>query len=265
MANRFDGKVVLVTGCGSDGGPGWGNGKAIAVLFGKEGAKVFGCDIRMDAAEETRDIIRKEGGECEVVKVDVADPGQIEAMVNTCMNIFGRIDVLVNNVGIAGEGGPVECTENRWRRDVDINLTSMFLTCKHVLPHMERQGSGSIVNISSLSGIRAMSIDSVSYQATKAAILGLSRSVALRYAAKKIRSNVVIPGLIYTPLFAQHATRSIEKQVPLGLGEAWDIAEAVLYLASEQAGYITGIELPVDGGLSAKFAIDVDAMIDATR
>lgn len=260
MSKRFEGKVAIVTGCGAEGGAGWGNGKAVAALFAREGAKVFGCDNRLNAAEETRDVIRKEGGQCEVMKVDVANGKEVEALIKACIEKFGRIDALVNNVGVAGEGGPVECTEEQWQRDMDVNIKSMFLTCKYTIPHMERQGGGSIVNFSSVSGIRGLKIDSMTYQTSKAAVLGFSRSVAIRYADKKIRSNVIIPGFINTPIFAAATAASgkaalLARQPPLGLGEAWDIAEAVAFLCSDAAKYVTGIEFPVDGGISAKYAI----------
>jgi len=262
---RFAGKIALVTGCGA-AGPGWGNGKATAVLLARDGAKVFGCDIDLRAAEETRDLIRKEGAQCEVRVTDVGKTDQVKALVDDCIEHFGRIDVLVNNVGISGNGGPVECPEDKWRRDLDVNITSMFLTCKYVLPHMERQGGGSIVNISSLSAIRSVSVSSVSYDTTKAAVLGFSRSVALRYAKRNIRSNVVLPGLIRTPTAEQVIGDYVEqwgKQPPMGLpGEAWDIAEAVLYLASDAAKYVTATELIVDGGLAAKMAVNDGSLDD---
>ena len=198
MSRRLEGKVALVTGCGSVG-LGWGNGKAISVLFAREGAKLYGCDIKREAAEETRGIIRGEGNECEVMRVDVAKSDDLRAVVDACIARWGRIDVLVNNVGIVEVGGPVEYPEDKWRRALDVNITSMFLACKHVLPCMERQGSGSIVNIGSIAGIRYTGVPYIGYYTTKAAVLGFSRGVALQYAAKNIRSNVVMPGLMKTP------------------------------------------------------------------
>jgi NAD(P)-dependent dehydrogenase (short-subunit alcohol dehydrogenase family) len=164
---RFEDKVVLITGCGSIAA-GWGNGKAISVLFSREGAKVFGCDINLNAAKETQSIIESEGGTCQVMAVDVADSKQVKQFVETCIEQFGRIDVLVNNVGIGGMGGPVDYPEEKWRRDLDVNITAMFLTCKYAIPQMERQGSGSIVSIGSLSGIRSVSLAPIiSYETTK--------------------------------------------------------------------------------------------------
>lgn len=259
------GKVALVTGCGSSG-PGWGNGKAAAVLLAREGARVFGCDIKAQAAEETRTLLAREGRQCEVMAVDVADDLQVKSMIDRCIDHFGQIDVLVNNVGIVEVGGPVEYPLAKWRRDFDVNVTSMFLTCKYALPHMERQGGGSIVNIGSIAGIRYTGIPYISYYTTKAAILGFSRGVALQYAGRQIRSNVVLPGLMKTPMIVEplkdiygqgdidRMLEARDAQCPMGhMGDAWDVAHAVVYLASDQAKYVTGTELLVDGGITAKF------------
>jgi NAD(P)-dependent dehydrogenase (short-subunit alcohol dehydrogenase family) len=266
MSGLLQGKVALVTGCGSSG-PGWGNGKAIAALFAREGARIFGVDLNVAAAGETQAAIREAGGECEIAEADVANAAQVEAVTRACIERFGRIDVLVNNVGIVGVGGPVEYAEEKWRRDFEVNVTSMFLTCKHVLPHMEQQGAGSIVNIGSIAGIRYTGVPYISYYTTKAAVLGFSRGVALQYAQKHIRSNVVLPGLMDTPMIYEplkgvygqgDVGRMVEvrnKQCPMGhMGESWDVAGAALYLASDQAKYVTGTELIVDGGLTARFA-----------
>ena len=153
MVDRLKDKVALVSGAGSNG-PGWGNGKATAVLFAREGARVFAVDINLDAALETKRIVEKEGGICEALAGNVSHADDVAAMVDACIAAFGRIDVLHNNVGIVEVGGPVETSEESWDRVNDVNLKSMFLICKQVLPHMERQGKGAIVNIASVSGIR---------------------------------------------------------------------------------------------------------------
>ena len=261
MAARLKDKVALVTGAGSIG-PGWGNGKATAVLFAREGAKVFAADLRLAAALETKRIIEGEGGACEAVACDVSKAKEVAAMVDACMKAFGRVDVLHNNVGIVEVGGPVEASEESWDRVNDVNLKSIFLTCKHVLPHMERQGKGAIVNIASVSGIRWTGVSYVSYSATKAAVIHLTRVVALQYARAGIRANSILPGLMNTPMvhaslvgaYGANADEMVAKrdaQCPMGrMGDAWDVAYAALFLASDEAKYITGTELIVDGGLT---------------
>ena len=265
-AKRLSGKVALVTGCGS-AGPGWGNGKAIAALYAREGASVMGCDIRFEAAYETCEVIRAEGNTCEVMAVDVSKADQVEAFVEKAVASFGGVDILVNNVGTVAVGGPVEYPEEMWRRDLDVNITSMFLTAKYALPHMEKRGGGAVVNIGSIAGIRYTGVPYISYYTTKAAVIGFSRGLALEYAGRNIRSNVIMPGLMNTPMIVEplkgvygdgDIDRMIEKrnaQCPTGsMGDAWDVAQAALYLASDAAKYVTATELVVDGGITAKFA-----------
>jgi len=264
MGERLKNKVAIVTGAGSSG-PGWGNGKATAVLFAREGAKVFAVDINQEAVEETRQIISDEGAGVTVQQTDVTRAEQVEAMVDLCIETYGRVDILHNNVGIVEVGGPVEASEESWDRVVAVNLKSMFLTCKFVLPHMEEQGGGAIVNISSIAGIRYLGVPYVSYSATKGAVLQLTQSIALQYAEKNIRANSILPGLMNTPMIIEplkdvYAEGDIEKmldirnnQVPMKrMGDAWDVAHAALFLASDEAKYITGAELVVDGGLTCK-------------
>jgi NAD(P)-dependent dehydrogenase (short-subunit alcohol dehydrogenase family) len=266
MYERLKDKVAIVTGAGSVG-PGWGNGKATAVLFAREGAKVFAVDINLAAAEETKGIIDQEGGECTVYRADVSKSDEVKAMVEGCIETYGRIDILHNNVGILVVGGPVETSEETWDRVNAVNLKSMFLTCKYVLPHMERQGGGAIVNISSIAGIRYTGIPYITYYATKAGILQLTQGIALQYAEKNIRANVILPGLMNTPMIREplkdaYAGGDIEKMIEIRnqqcpmkrMGDAWDVAHAALFLASDEARYITGAQLVVDGGLTCKFA-----------
>ena len=262
MGERLKDKVAIVSGAGSVG-PGWGNGKATAVLFAREGAKVLAVDIDGAAAEVTRGIIDGEGGDCTVVECDVTQARDVEAMVGRCIDVYGCVDILHNNVGIVALGGPVETSEEDWDRVTDVNLKSIFLTCKYALPHMERQGGGAIVNISSISGIRWLGVPYISYSATKAAILQFTQSVALQYAARNIRCNAVLPGLMNTPMAQQSVAEAYSggdvqkmieirnRQVPMGVqGDAWDVAYAALFLASDEAKYVTGTQIVVDGGFT---------------
>ncbi len=263
--HRLDGKVALVTGCGSSG-PGWGNGKAIAVLLARQGATVFGVDLALEAAEATRDLIREEGGAAEVHAADVTDSAQVRAMVEACLARFGRIDILVNNVGRSEPGGPVDMAEETWDEQMDVNVKSAFLTCKSVLPVMERQGGGSVVNISSVAGLRYAGKPQVAYAAGKAALMQLTQTTAVLYAARGVRLNCVVPGLMFTPLVQRLADKYANgdfdgfvahrhRQVPMGrMGDAWDVANAVLFLASDESRYITAQQIVVDGGLTAATA-----------
>lgn len=258
------GKVAIVTGAGSVG-PGWGNGKATAVVLARQGASIFAIDVNEAAAEETRQYIEGEGGICATHCCDMLVAEEVEAAVAACLQRFGRIDILVNNVGGSHPGGPVDMPEEVWDRQIDFNLKTAFLGCKHVLPVMEAQGSGAIVNISSVAGLR-MSGDRthVGYSASKAGIIGFTKSVALAYAKKGIRCNTVVPGLMHTPLVEHRLVRQLgvndaqaliaqrHSKVPMGhMGTGWDVAHAVLFLASDEAKYVTGTELIVDGGLTA--------------
>lgn len=266
MGVRLKNKIAIISGAGSIG-PGWGNGKATAVLFAREGAKVFAVDINLAAAEETKEIIEKEGGDCTVHQTDVTKNNEVQTMVERCIQVFGRIDILQNNVGIAEVGGPVEISEVNWDKLMNVNLKSMFLTCKYCIPYMEKQGCGAIVNISSIGSIRYIGYPSVSYCASKGAVNQLTQNIAMQYAARGIRANCVLPGLMNTPTIQRHvksgyADGNIEKmletrnqQCPTKqMGDAWDVAYASLFLASDEARYITGTQLVVDGGLSCKFS-----------
>jgi NAD(P)-dependent dehydrogenase (short-subunit alcohol dehydrogenase family) len=264
---RLERKVALITGAGSIG-PGWGNGKATAVLFAREGARIFGVDRDLEAANETRRLIEGEGGECVTHAADVSKADSVAAMVTGCVNAFDRIDVLVNNVGIARVGGVVSTEEADWDLVNDVNLKSVYLACRQVVPIMEAQGKGAIVNIASVAAHRWTGISYASYYATKAGVVGLSRAIALEFAAKGIRCNSVSPGLMNTPMVHHGLTgaygedgdvanliRVRTAQCPMGhMGTGWDTAHACLFLASDEAGYITAHDLVVDGGLIARIA-----------
>ena len=264
MPGRLADKVALVVGAGSVG-EGWGNGKAAAVLYAREGASVFAVDLRLEAAEETAAIIASEGGACTVHAADVTRADDVASIVAACLDGHGHIDVLHNNVGGSLPGGPVEMEEADWNSQLQLNLTSAFLTCKHVLPVMESHGRGAIVNVSSVAALRHLGRDMVAYESAKAALIQFTRAVALKYARQGIRANCVVPGLMYTPLVAvriaqQYGGGDVEKTVearhaacPMGhMGDAWDVAHAALYLASDEAKYVTATEILVDGGLTAR-------------
>ena len=264
MPGRLQDKVALVTGAGCVG-PGWGNGRATAVRFAQEGAKVFAVDLRGEAMKETLERVAEFGGAIKVYECDVTDSKAVAAMVAACMAAYGRIDVLVNNVGGSAAGGPVELSEEGFDRQLDTNLKSVFLTCKHVIPIMERQGGGAIVNLASTSGLRWSGSVQVGYAASKAGVIQLSRVVAVQYAGKGIRVNTVVPGQLHTPmvearLAKQRTGGDVEKllqsrvaRIPLGfMGDGRDTANAALFLASDEARFVTGTEIIVDGGMVAR-------------
>jgi NAD(P)-dependent dehydrogenase (short-subunit alcohol dehydrogenase family) len=261
---RLQDKIVLVFGAGS-AGPGWGNGKAAATLFAREGAHVVCIDNNHDAAKDTAAIITAAGGKANAFMCDVLDSDEVRTAAAETVRAHGRIDVLHNNVGYAAMGGPIELTEAEWRRTIDLNLTSCFITCKHVLPHMLGQRSGAIVNISSIAAIRWTGYPYAAYYAAKAAVNNFTMGLALQYAKDGIRVNAIMPGLMNSPLIHQQISgqykdademiRARDAACPMGrMGTAWDVAHAALFLASDEAAYITGVSLPVDGGLTCRAA-----------
>lgn len=270
---RLKAKVALVMGAGSSG-PGWGNGKATAFRFAEEGAVVIAADYNLKAAEETADLITKAGGRAEAYACDVTKSGEIADLVGKVLKAHGRIDVLDNNVGIAEVGGVVDLPETEWDRVFAVNVKSAFLAMKHVIPVMEQQfqaegQGGSIINISSIASVRYTGVAYSSYYASKAAINHLTRTTAVQYAPMRIRVNAILPGLMKTPMVEKSAGlaksysggdieamwRARDAQVPMGhMGDAFDVANAALFLASDESRYITGLELLVDGGITLKIS-----------
>jgi NAD(P)-dependent dehydrogenase (short-subunit alcohol dehydrogenase family) len=235
------------------------------VRFAEEGAKVFAVDRDAERLRETVERVEKAGGAIRTYHCDVTDGAAVAAMARACVEAWGRIDVLVNNVGGSAAGGPVEMSEEIWDAQVDFNLKSVFLGCKHVLPVMERQGGGAVVNIASTSGLRWTGAAQVAYAATKAGVIQLSRVVAVQYAPKGVRVNTVVPGQLHTPmvearLAKQRSGGDIEallrqrrKRIPLPVeGDGRDTANAALFLASDEARFITGTEIVVDGGMTVR-------------
>ena len=264
MSNRLADKIAIVTGAGSVG-PGWGNGRAIAVRFAAEGAKVLAVDNDAGRLGETLARVSEAGGVIEPHICDVTDSATLAAMTKACVERWGRIDILVNNVGGSAAGGPVEMAEEVWDAQIDSNLKSVFLALKHVLPVMEAQGGGAVVNIASASGIRWTGSAQVGYAATKAGVIQLTRVVAIQYAAKGIRVNSVIPGQLHTPmvefrLAKQRTGGDVAKvleqrqaRIPMPfMGDGMDTANAALFLASDEARFVTGTEIVVDGGMTVR-------------
>ncbi len=263
MAGRVDGKVAIIVGGGQTPGISVGNGRATAMTLAREGAKVVVVDRDMASAQETVALITAEGGEATALQADATSEEDIAGLMNSVIMLYGRIDILHNNVGASitlGDAPVTDITEEAFMRSINVNLKSMWLTCKHALPHL-RQNGGSIVNISSMAAKHEY--PRVGYKVTKAAVIALTENVAAANAEFGVRSNCILPGKINTPMAVEArvgtgrerdeviATR--DKMVPLGkMGTAWDVANAALFLHSSEAGFITGASLVVDGGESMK-------------
>ena len=249
---RMEGKVAIVTGAGSSG-PGIGNGKAAAVLFAREGAKVLLVDQVLARAEETLELILQEGGEASALEANVISAEDCRRMVEAAVERYGRLDVLDNNVGISRRGTVVEVQEEDWDFVMAVNVKSIVLSSKYAIPKMMETGGGSIINISSIAGLRAHS--STPYTASKAAVIGLTMSMAADHGPDGIRVNCIAPGLIFSPMVAPRMDddlREIRKSAaPLCTeGDSWDVGYAALYLASDESRWVNGITLPVDAGLT---------------
>ena len=267
--NRLDGKVALVVGGGSIG-PGWGNGKAAAVLYAIEGAKVLVVDARQEAADETVSIIRDAGAMASPVAADATDEQDVDGFVKTCVETYGRIDVLHNNVGGQGTGRSLQTiTVTDWNATLARNLTSAMLSCRAVVPIMEGQGGGSIVNISSISSLRHLNVPTAVYAAAKGGLNEFTKNIALQHAHKGIRANCVLPGYIDTPFIRRKVggrpnyeikgftspeeySAARDRIIPMRrMGTAWNVAYACLFLASDESSYVTATTIVVDGGVTA--------------
>ncbi|WP_218511676.1 SDR family NAD(P)-dependent oxidoreductase [Variovorax sp. dw_308] len=262
---RLEGKVVMVFGAGSSG-PGWGNGKAAAVAYAREGARVVAIDLDAAAVAETVAAIAFEGFQALAVTADVTDSASVVATVDKTLATHGRIDVLHNNVGVTTMGGPPDLDEAAWQRSLDINVGSVYRTTRAIIPQMQAQGSGVIINISSLASIRWSGYPYFAYYASKAAVNQATVAIALQYARDGIRANAILPGAIDTPLIYKQIAaqyKSVEEMrearnraIPTGrMGTAWDIAYAAVFLASDEASFINGVCLPVDGGQSCSLGM----------
>ena len=258
QGNRLEGKVAIVTGAGATGsGEFVGIGQAISLLFARQGAKVLLVDRDEKNAEVTLGQIKEEGGDATVCVGDVTDIDSCEAMTESAMRTYGKVNVLVNNVGISGPGLVTDVEEEFWDTVMDVNLKSVMLTSKFAIPEMIKDGGGSIINLSSIVGLRAGGgSPSHAYAASKGGILGLTNSMAVHYGRDNIRVNAIAPGHVYSPMVARHTSQELldlrRRAGPLGFdGTAWDVAYAILFLASDEARWISGVTLPVDAGLLA--------------
>ena len=262
--NRFESKVAIVTGAGCVG-EGWGNGRAMAVRLAQEGARVLAVDHYLQRLEETLELAGAARSSIDIAACDVTRSDSVQHMVQWGMEKFGTIDILINNVGGSAAGGPIEMSEEVWDTQMNVNLKSVFLTCKHVLPIMVAQQRGAIVNVASASGLRWTGSAQVAYAATKAGVIQLSKVVAVQHAKDGIRVNTVVPGQLHTPMVevrlakqrtggdVQALLDSRVKRIPLGfMGDGRDTASAALFLASDEARFVTGTEIVVDGGMTAR-------------
>ncbi|MBO9412353.1 MULTISPECIES: glucose 1-dehydrogenase [unclassified Ruegeria] len=264
---RLAGKIALVTGAGSMKG-GMGNGKATAIRLAQEGAAIAALDLDQTAAEETCDMIRQAGGRAFALTADVTQEDQVKTAIAQCLSEFGQIDILQNNVGILKTGGAMDSTVEDWDALVHVNMKAVFLPTKHVLPHFVERGMGVVTNISSIAGLRYLGTPYIGYNATKGSIISFTRNLAAEMAPHGVRANAILPGFIDTPM-ARDITEqnaddpeaidwgALDKQraarIPLGrVGTPWDVANAAVFLASDEASYITGTEITVDGGVSCR-------------
>ncbi len=262
---RLAGKVVLVAGAGSSAA-GWSIGKASCVTMARQGAAIVALDSQLEAAEDAAHEVEKAGGSALPVQADVADPAAMQAAVDAALRRYGRIDVLQANAGIGKVGGPEDISLEDWDRIQQVNVSSLLIATRLLAPLMREQGGGAIVTVSSVAGIRYTGYPHLAYSVSKAAVIHFARMAAQQYAADRIRVNTVIPGLIDTPRVAKNVARMFDadaraasaardRQVPMGrMGTPWEVANAVAFLASDEASYITGTELVVDGGLTGKYA-----------
>lgn len=261
------GKVALITGIGQVGipdSPTWGNGAATARVLAASGVKIFGCDLRVEAAEYTKRRLIEDNGETiiDVMAADMTSISDIEKFVKAAMDKHGRIDILYNNVGMTAPGDPGTISEELWQKQIDLNLNSVFRCCRLVLPIMDKQGSGAIINNASITAMRYIGKPQIAYATAKAAVIQYTKATGCMYASKGVRMNCIVPGLMYTPLVEnmeqsdkaedrEVARKITQHNVPMRrMGDSIDVANAVTFLASDAAKYITSHALVVDGGIT---------------
>lgn len=258
--------MALVIGAGQSGNPEskvWGNGAAIAKVLAYSGVKIIACDLNLEAVQQTALRIEADGGFCEVIQLDATKATEIERVINQVVKKHNRIDILVNNVGLTKTGDPATMPEETWDAQFQLNLKTVYLSCNAVLPIMEKQGSGSIINNASIAGMKYLGKPQIAYASAKAAVIHFSKVTGVMYASKGVRVNSVSPGMIFTPLLEKLGnSESAEERetykkitdhnVPMGImGDAFDVANAVAFLASRSSRYIIGQNLVIDGGLTS--------------
>ncbi|RAO66210.1 uncharacterized protein BHQ10_002222 [Talaromyces amestolkiae] len=253
----FDGEVAIVTGAGSRMAGEIGNGRATAILLARQGAKVALLDFNVEWAQETKRMIDEEGGVSEVIQADVTDEESCKQAVAKTVELFGTVHILVNIVGVGGAMGDATTLDlSAWERDFRINVTSMVLMSRHVIPEMRKNGRGAIVNMSSVSGLLGGN-PSLLYPTTKGAIIQMTRAMAAQHGPENIRVNCVCPGMVFTPMVRGRGMTDDMRQARINQnllkqeGTGWDVGYAILFLASKEAKWITGLVMPVDGGTTA--------------
>ncbi|MEN9936878.1 MAG: hypothetical protein RLZZ387_3457 [Chloroflexota bacterium] len=252
---RLHNRTAVITGAGS------GIGQAMALLFAGEGARILAADVNLEAAKTTAAMVNDAGGTCEAIAVDVVVPEQVQAMVERAVELFGRVDILCNNAGIGSTTDVVACEPDEWDRVMTVNVKSVYLGCKYVIPHMLQQGGGVIINTASVAGMVGI-VKRASYSASKGAVIALTKQVAIEYVEQGIRVNCLCPGTVDSPWVGRLLDQSgdpsgmrkaLEARQPMGrLGTPQEVAKAALYLASDDAAFITGTGLVIDGGWTAK-------------
>jgi len=257
---RLQGKVAIVTGAGTSG-PMPGTGQATAILFARQGAKVLLVDVEIERAQETQAAIEAEGGQASVFHVDVTQEDSCRAMVDICQQRYGALHILFNNVGASGPGMVTQVEESVWNRALDVNLKSAVLACKYAVPKMADSGGGSIINVSSIDGLRAGMSPNIPYAVAKGGLISLTKAMAVHHGRENIRVNCLAPGHLHAPFVAHISEEQRElrrKAGPLGIeGDAWDVAWAAVFLASDESRWISGVVLPIDAGLLAATPLSV--------